>query len=74
MKWKNHKYSYLKEVIFEIIRKELDTKDAERITVKTVHDSIDKFFELLLTGSIEHKLGENEFSRMCERQQKKENQ
>ncbi len=53
MKWKNHKYSHLKEVIFEIIRKELDSEDAKRITVKTVHDSIDKFFELLLTGNIE---------------------
>lgn len=56
MKWRDDKYGHLKELIFEIIRKELDVKDAERITVKTVHDSIDKFFELLLTGSIETKL------------------
>jgi len=72
MKWENDKYGHLKHWILDLIIKELDEEDGKRVSFKTAHESIDKFFELLLTGSIEYKLGESEFSRLCERQQKKD--
>lgn len=48
MKWQDDKYKELKFAILGILIKELDPEDGKKISVENAHESIDKFFEILL--------------------------
>lgn len=51
MKWENDTYKDLKFVIFDILRKELNEEDGEKITIKMLVDGIDELFKNLIDNS-----------------------
>lgn len=50
MNWKEGEYSFLKEEILELVRKNLLKEHAIKLTFKESMDAIDKFVEALKNG------------------------